>query len=98
MLFITEYRVRPGTSYEDTKRNLAIFGAWTPPDGFEFKAHYFLADGSGGTAIIEIDSAAAMLEGLTPFNDVLEFKPIPAVDVAEGVGIMQKVIAWRDAL
>ena len=85
-------------SYEDTKGNLAIFGAWTPPDGFEIKAHYFLADGSGGLAIIETDSAAALLEGVTPFNDVLEFQPVPAVDVEEGVAVTQKAQAWRDSL
>ncbi len=98
MLFITNYRTRPGVSYEDTKRNLAMFGAWTPPDGFEMKAHYFLADGSGGLAIVETDSAAALLEGVMPFNDVLEFQPVPAVDVEEGVGVMMKASAWRDSL
>ena len=85
-------------SYEDTKGNLAIFGAWTPPDGFEIKAHYFLADGSGGLAIIEANSAAALLEAVTPFNDVLEFHPVPAVDVEEGVGILGKAFALRDSL
>ncbi len=98
MLFITNYRIRPGVSYEDTKRNLALLGAWNPPDGLEMTTHYFLADGSGGLAIIETDSAAALLEAVTPFNDVLEFHPVPAVDVEEGVGIMQKAFAWRDSL
>ncbi len=98
MLFVVNYRVRSGVSYEDTKRNLATFGAWTPPDGFDIQAHYFLADGSGGLAIVETDSAAALLEGVLPFNDVLEFRPVPALDVEEGVAVTQKAWAWRDSL
>ena len=46
----------------------------------------------------EANSAAALLEAVTPFNDVLEFHPVPAVDVEEGVGILGKAFALRDSL
>ena len=36
-----------------TKRALAAFGQWQPPEGAEFQGFYSYADGNGGAAIIE---------------------------------------------
>ena len=57
MLFHTTWEFRDN-SEEAIQRNLAFFSQWKPPDGFEFKGFWGYADGSGGVAIVETDSAA----------------------------------------
>ena len=85
------------TTEEAEKRSLAIFTNWTPPEGFEFKAHYALASG-GGIAIVEASSSAAVVEALAPWGPYLEFHPEPCADIAEGVAATQRAFAWRDSL
>ena len=46
------------TSEEGERRSLAVFAKWEPPAGAEFKGFYGFANGLGGVAIIEVDSAA----------------------------------------
>src|SRR4029078_9623330 len=44
---------------ESQKRSLEFFSKWQPPAGADFsKGFYGFADGSGGVAIVEVDSAA----------------------------------------
>jgi hypothetical protein len=49
----------PGAS-RAKRQALAMFGQWQPPAGVEFTGFYGFADGSGGVAIIEADSAATI--------------------------------------
>ena len=77
---------------------LAVFGAWKPPDGFEFKGFYAFADGTGGFAIVEADSAATVARGTAPFTPWLRFKIVPIVEIEESVGIGQEAIAFRDSV
>ena len=66
MLFSLSW-VNRGTGSEDAeKRSLKLFGNWKPPAGVEFKSFYDYADCSGGTAIIEVNSAEASLEVMAP--------------------------------
>ena len=51
------------TSEEAERRSLAVFGKWQPPAGAEFKGFYGFADGGGGVALIEADSAVVALRG-----------------------------------
>ena len=98
MLFAAIYTVRGDVSEEKQKRSLQLFTNWTPPAGFEFKAHYALADGSGGIAIVETNSAAAHLEAVAPFGVFFDFKIIPILDIGEAVPILARVNAWRDSV
>jgi Protein of unknown function (DUF3303) len=60
-------------SEEAIQRNLAFFSQWKPPDGFEFKGFWGYADGSGGVAIVETDSAATIAKATGPFTPWLRF-------------------------
>ena len=97
MLFAVIYTARDVTE-EQEKRSLSLFTNWKPPSGYEFKAHYALADGSGGVAIVEASSSAALLEGHAPWVPFFEFKTVPVVEVTESVPILQRVIHWRESV
>lgn len=96
MEFGVVYTVRETVSEEAEKRSLQLFTSWQPP--FEFKAHWARARGDGGIAIVETDSAAALLEGLAPWQPFFDFDISPVVGVEEAVPIFMKVNAWRDSV
>jgi hypothetical protein len=97
MLFAVMYTARDVTE-EKEKRSLNLFTNWKPPAGYEFKAHYSLADGSGGLAIVEAASPAALLEAHGPWGPFFEFRTVPVVEVDQAVPIFQRVNAWRDSI
>jgi Domain of unknown function (DUF3303) len=97
MLFAVIYTGRQD-SEERGKRRLSLFKKWTPPAGFEFKSHYWYADGSGGVAIVDVGSPEAMLEALGPFQAFNDFKTIPIVDASAAVPIVDKMHAWRNSV
>ena len=98
MLFVVTYTARGDVSEEKEKRTIKLFTNWTPPAGYEMKAHYSLADGSGGVIIAEASSATALLEANAPWGPFFDFKAAPAVDIAESVPVFQKVYSWRDSV
>jgi len=98
MLFAAIYTTRGSLPEEAGKRVLQLFTNWTPPRGWEMKAHYAFADGSGGIAIAEAGSAAAIYEAHIPWEAFFEFKTVPLLDITESVPIGQKVYAWRDSV
>ena len=62
------------TSEEGQRRSLDVFAACQPPAGAEFKGFYRMTDGSGGVAILEVDSAqtlarTAIAHEATAFRD-----------------------------
>jgi len=97
MLFVIHYASKHDTE-ELEKRGVDIFKAWTPPEGFEFKAHYTHADGYGGTAIVEAGSAALLYEAIIGFHAFNEFEVHPAIDITEAIPISDKVTAWRESV
>ncbi len=94
MQFGVIYKERNPTE-ESQKRTLQLFTAWKPP--FTFVHHFALATG-GGIAIIEADSAASVVEGITPWLPFLEFEVTPAVAIEEAVPIFMQTNAWRDSI
>ena len=64
-----------------------LFVGWQPPKGFAFKAHYALVDGSGGIALIEADSEAALYDGSVSWAPFLEFRTVPVVEIDKAVPI-----------
>lgn len=85
-------------SEDKEKRSLQLFGNWQRPAGYEEKAHYAMADGSGGIAIVEISSNAVLAEAMSPWGPFFDFKVVPIVEIAEAVPILQRVYAWRDSV
>jgi hypothetical protein len=85
-------------SEEDTRRSLAVFAAWQPPAGAEFKGFYGSADGRGGVAIIEADSAATLARTTAPWTPWLRFTVTPIVPIEESSAIAVEAIAFRDTV
>lgn len=79
------------------RRTLALFEKWAPPEGWEFKGFYGYADGSGGTAIIEVDSAQTLARGTAVWTPWLTFEAQAIVDIQESAAISGEAAAWRDA-
>ena len=85
-------------SEEAEKRSLAVFAQWQPPAGAEFKGFYGFADGTGGVAIIEADSAATIARTTSPWTPWLRFTVTPIVPIEEATGIAGEAIAFRDSV
>ena len=96
MLFGVLYTPRAVVTEEMEKRSLQLFSQWSPP--FEFKSHYARGDGEGGIAIVESDSAAAVVEGTAPWIPFFKFEVMPVVDIQEGVPASQRAYEWRDSV
>ena len=85
-------------SEESQQRNLQLFMNWAPPDGFEFLHHWARADGKGGVFIAEAESAAAVLEAISPWVTRMKFDIAPLVDIADAVPTYLKVQEWMDGV
>ena len=83
-------------SEESQKRSLELFSKWTPGPG-QFQAFYGFADGNGGVALIEADSAADLAKTLAPWTPFLQFTTRAILPIEESAGINQEAAAWRDA-
>ena len=59
MLFHVTWQFTDQTE-EGERRSLEVFQSWQPPAGAEFQGFYGFADGTGGVAIVEADSAATL--------------------------------------
>jgi hypothetical protein len=86
------------TSEDGERRSLAVFSKWQPPAGAEFKGFYGCADGTGGVAIIEADSAATLARTTAPWTPWLSFTVTPIVPIEESTEIGMEAIAFRDSV
>jgi hypothetical protein len=86
------------TSEEGQRRSLAVFEKWQPPAGAEFKGFYGFANGGGGVAIIEADSAATLTHTTAPWTPWLRFTATPIVPIEESAGIAGEAVAFRDSV
>ncbi len=80
------------------RRRLQLFQGWEPPAAADFKGFYSLADGSGGVAIVEVDSVATLARTMTSFAPHMTFTADPILPVDEGAAIGAEGIAFRDAI
>ena len=97
MLFHVTWRFSD-TSEEGERRSLAVFAAWQPPAGAEFKGFYGTADGRGGVAIIEADSAATLTRTTARWTPWLSFTVTPTVPIEESTAIAAEAIGFRDTV
>jgi hypothetical protein len=95
VLFHTTWEFHAGNSEEAIRRNLAFFSQWKPPDGFEFKGFWGFADGSGGVAIVEAESAATIAKATAPFTPWLRFSTTPILPIEEASAIAGEAAAAR---
>lgn len=85
-------------SEEGGRRSLAVFQSWQPPEGADFKGFYGFADGSGGVAIVEVDSAATLARTVAPFTPWLRFTVTPIQPIEEATAIAAEAMAFRDSV
>lgn len=78
-----------------TARSLKILAAWQPPAGAEFKGFYGRADGGGGVALIEADSAATLARTTAPWTPWLRFTVAAIVPIEESSAIAGEAVAFR---
>jgi len=97
MLFHSTYKPRACSTHEDQKKILAIWSKFTPPEGFEIKAHYTSPEG-GGFVIFEAATAEAIYEVNSLWSSVyLDYDIVPIIEVEKGVELMNKAVAIREA-
>jgi len=97
MLFHVEWEFTD-TSEDGIRRSLKVFSKWQPPAGAEFKGFYGLADGAGGVAIIEVDSAATLARTTAAWVPWLHFKTTPILPIEESSEIAEEAVAFRDSV
>jgi hypothetical protein len=86
------------SSEDGAKRSLQVFQNWQRPDGAEFKGFYSFADGSGGVAILEVDSHATLARTTAMFTPWLRFAATPILPVEEGAAIAGEALAVLDTI
>ena len=86
------------TSEQGQRRSLAVFEKWQPPAGAEFQGFYGFANGTGGVAIIEADSAATLALTTDPWTPWLRFDVTPIVPIEEATAIANEAVAFRDSV
>ena len=83
---------------ESERRSLTVFAAWEPPPGADFQGFYGFADGSGGVAILEVDSVETLARTTSPWTPWLRFTTTPILPIEVSSGIGAEAIAFRDSV
>ena len=83
---------------EGQKRTLSAFSQWQPPAGADFQGFYGFADGTGGVALIEVDSAVTLARTIDPWTPWLRFEVTPIMPIEEATQIATEAVAWRDSV
>lgn len=98
MLFAVSYQARANTTEESQKRALNLFAHWQPPATYLFKAHYANADGNGGLALVETESAAAALDVHGAWSPFFEFSMVPIIEIEQAIQIGGGHVKWRESV
>jgi Protein of unknown function (DUF3303) len=86
------------TSDETQRQGQAMLAKWQPPSGAEFKGFYSFVDGTGGVAIVEVDSAATLARTIAPWTSSLSFTVTPILPIEESSAINAEAFAFRDSV
>jgi hypothetical protein len=89
MKVLSNYSIRPGCVKEAVNRFLA--GKAAPPAGIKLLGRWHKTDSSGGCALYETDSPAALFEFAASWSDVLEIHSNVVLDDAEAGPILAKL-------
>ena len=102
MKFLVAWTTRSGGSSADTERDLRrgleVFSNWSLPEGQTFHAFLQRADGNGGYALVETDSATGLLDGTSKFAPWFEFQVTPVVDMTDAVAVFNAAIECHDSI
>ena len=78
------------------KRRTELFAKWQPGPA-SFKEFYGFADGAGGVAIAEAESAEELAQTLAPWVPFLKFTVRVILPIQDAAKIGGEAAAWRDA-
>jgi hypothetical protein len=78
------------------KRSLYLFAKWQPGPG-QFQGFYGFADGGGGVALVEANSASDLAKTMAPWTPFLKFTARPILPIRESAEISGAAAVWRDA-
>jgi len=81
-----------------TRRSLEVFSKWEPPASTTFHQFVGRLDGSGGYAVVETDSPADILDGVSKFVPLNAFELHPVVDLTEWMAAAQEGVAFRQSI
>src|SRR5258708_60896 len=84
------------TSEEAQEESLGLLSKWQPGPA-TFEAFYGFADGSGGFAIVEADSAATLARTMAPWTPWLDFQAQAILPIEETAAVGAEAIAFRKA-
>jgi len=85
-------------SEDGRRQSLKAFEAWQPPEGADFKAFFAYADGTGGVAIIDVDSAETLARTIAPWTGWLLFETTAIVPIEESAKINAEALAWVESV
>ena len=85
------------SSESGSRRSLQLFSKWQPGPA-RFQAFYSYAEGTGGFAIIEADSAADLARTMAPWVPFLQFEARVILPMQEATGINVEAMNWRDGV
>ena len=86
------------SSEEGGRRSLKVFQNWQPPAGANFIGFYGYADGSGGCAILEVDSFQTLAKTTAPFTPWIAFEAKPILPVQESAQIAGEAQGFLDSI
>ncbi len=89
MKVLVTWTVRPGAVKEAVGRFLA--GKAAPPEGGKMLGRWHKTDGSGGFALYETDSPAALYTASAEWIDVLDIHDSLVIEDAEAGPVLAKV-------
>ena len=100
--YVMTWKPHVGASAADNeasaKRSLAVFSNWSPPAELTFHEFLTRADGQGGFAVVSTEDLAAATREIAKFSAYNQFEFVPVLEIAEGVGLGQEAIAFRDSI
>jgi hypothetical protein len=85
-------------SEEGRRQSLKAFEAWQPPAEADFKGFFGFADGTGGVAIIEVDSAETLARTIAPWTGWLQFETTAILPIEESSRISNEALAWVESV
>lgn len=80
---------------EAEARSLQVFSQWKPPDEAEFKGFFGFADGTGGVALVEVDTAETLQRTIAPWTPWLRFDARPIIPIETSAAIAGEGVAFR---
>jgi hypothetical protein len=86
------------TTEEGERRSLSVLAQWQPPEGAQFQGFYGFADGTGGVALVDVDSVATLGRTIAPWVPWLRFTTTPILPIEESSAIAGEAVAFRDSV